>query len=305
MRILLACCVGLLMLPAAASAQAPVNDNYLDSLRLNEPGKRLERKDTLRDTRNTNLATVQADVFSPPNTGGTAELTRCGTTNYGKTVWYDFYPDVNGLVRLRASGFDSVLTVVPFNLKTAAPNFPGSQCANESASPTEEFLARVKKGRSYTVQIGGVNGIGGDLEFLFDFLADTDADGVLDDVDRCPRVRGSGKNGCPPRLRPDITLTARGTADGIEILKLRVKSSRKARMEIKCRGCPKQVKRGKAVSFPRLAGQALAAGGKLEIRVTRKGAIGSYTAYKISRGAFDKVTRCMNPGKTKPRRKCG
>jgi hypothetical protein len=304
-RIVLAFCVGLLMLPAVASAQAPINDNYLDSLRLNEPGKRLERKDTLRDARDTTLATVQGDVFSPPNSGGTAELTRCGTTDYGKTVWYDFYPDVSGLVRLRASGFDTVITVVPFNSKTAAPNFPGSQCANDSPSPTEEFLARVQKGRSYTVQLGGVNGLGGNLEFLFDFLADTDADGVLDDVDRCPRVKGSGKNGCPVRLRPDITLTARGTADGVEILKLKVKSSRRARIEVKCRDCPKQVKRGKAFSFRRLAGQALAAGSKLEIRVTRKGAIGSYTAYKISRGAFDKVTRCMNPGKRKPRRKCG
>ena len=135
------------MLPAAASAQAPVNDNYLDSLRLNEPGKRLERKDTLRDMPDNTNATVQADVFSPPNTGGPAELTPCGATNYGKTVWYDFYPDVNGLVRLRASGFDSVLTVVPFNPKTAAPNF-GSHCANESASTTEEFLvARGQGGR--------------------------------------------------------------------------------------------------------------------------------------------------------------
>ena len=301
---LLALCVALLALPAAASAQAPVNDNYLDSLGLNEHGKRLERKDTLSDKRDTTLATVQGDIFTPPNAGGAPERTRCKTTDYGKTVWYDFYPDVNGLVRLRANGFDSVITVVPFNFTTAVPNFSGSLCLNDSASTSEEYLVRVRKGRSYTVQIGGVNNAGGNLEFLFDFLADTDADGVVDDSDDCPRVKGTGKNGCPPRLRPDITLTARGTAGGVEIVKLRVKSSRKARIEVKCRACPKQVKRGKRVSFGRLAGQDLLAGSKLEIRVTRKGAIGSYTAYKIFPGAFDKVTRCMKPGSRKPRRKC-
>ena len=33
---------------------------------------------------------------------------------------------------------------------------------------------------------------GGSLEFLFDFLADTDGDGVLDTVDRCDRLDGAG-----------------------------------------------------------------------------------------------------------------
>lgn len=302
---LLAICAGLLLLPAAALAVPPINDNYLDSLQLNPPGKKLERKDTLRDLRDTSQATVQADVFSPQSSGGGAELTTCGPTGYGKTVWYDFYPDVNGLVRLRANGFDSVIAVVPFNRASAKPNFPGAQCFNDSPSTSEEFLAEVQKGKSYTVQIGGANGVGGNLEFLFDFLADTDADGVLDDVDRCPPTKGTGKNGCPVRLRPDITLTARGTTDGIQVLKLKVKSSRKARMAVKCRGCPKLVKSGKSVSFGRLGGQSLPAGSKLEIRVTRKGAIGSYTAYKIGVGSFDKVTRCMKPGSAKPRRKCG
>jgi hypothetical protein len=301
---LLAMCVALLALPAAASAQAPVNDNYLDSLGLNERGKPLERKDTLSDKRDTTLATVQGDIFTPPKGGGGPERTRCKTTDYGKTVWYDFYPDVNGLVRLRANGFDSVITVVPFNFTTALPNFPGSLCLNDSASTTEEYLVHVRKGRSYTVQIGGVNNAGGNLEFLFDFLADTDGDGVLDDADNCPRLKGTGGKGCPVRLRPDITLTARGTAAGVEIVKLKVKSSRKVRIEVKCRACPKQVKRGKRVSFGRLGGQDLSAGTKLEIRVTRKGAIGSYTAYKIGVGSFDKLTRCMKPGSTRPRRRC-
>ena len=304
--ILLALALGLLALPATASAQAPVNDNYLESLQLNAPGTRLERQDTLRDARDTSLATVQGDVFAPPNNGGAAELTRCGTTNYGKTVWYDFYPDVNGLVRLQASGFDGVIAVVPFNRKTAVPSFGSSQCANDSASTHEEFLARVQKGRSYTVQIGGVNDAGGTLEFLFDFLADTDADGVLDETDRCRSLKGTqSRDGCPLRLRAETTLRALPTATGIMLDRLAVAANRKARVEVRCKGCPKQVKRGKSVKFPRLAGRNLPAGSKLEIRVTRKGAFGSYTAYRIVRGNFKKITRCMNPGSRKLRKKCG
>ena len=99
----------LLALPATSYAQAaPVNDNYLDSLRLNDPGTRLERRDTLRDTQNTTNATVQSDVFSPPQSGGPPKLTTCEGASIGKTVWYDFYPDVSGLVRLRASGYDTL-----------------------------------------------------------------------------------------------------------------------------------------------------------------------------------------------------
>src|SRR5215210_3111275 len=131
----------LLALPATASAQsAPVNDNYLQSLRLNDPGSRLERSDTLRDVRDTTSATTQSDVFSPPQSGGPSELTTCNGTSYGKTVWYDFYPDVNGLARLRASGYDTVLSVVPFNRRSGEPRFESTLCANTSASTTEEFL---------------------------------------------------------------------------------------------------------------------------------------------------------------------
>ena len=297
--------VALLALPAGASAQAPVNDNYLDSLALNSPGERLERKSTLRDAQNTAQATVQSDVLSPPNSGGPAEVTTCGGASYGKTVWYDFYPDVTGLVRLRASGFDSVINVVPFNRTSFMPRFGRAQCANESASTNEEFLAEVAKGAAYTVQIGGVGDTGGNLEFLFDFLANTDGDGVLDDTDRCPKLKGTGNRGCPLRLSADATLRVLPTAGGIRLDRLRVSLNRKARVEVRCKGCGKQVKRGRRVGFPKLRGRELPAGTKLEIRATRKGAFGSYTAYRIVAGNFKKITRCMNPGSRKLRKRCG
>ena len=297
----------LLALPASAYAQAPINDNYLDSLRLNDPGTRLERRDTLRDTRDTTSATVQGDVFSPPQSGGPPERTTCDGASYGKTVWYDFYPDVNGAVRLRASGFDNVLTVVPFDINTARPDFSKALCTNASSSTTEEFIVQVRGGRSYSVQIGGVNGAGGPLEFLFDFLADTDGDGVPDTVDRCDRLAGPLANGCPRRQRVSTTLRARPTASGIEIDGLSVTARRGSRVVVSCsRGCRRQVKRARsAVSFPALRGVDLGAGARLEIRVTRPGYFGEFVRYTITAGNFRKVERCMNPGSRELRRTCG
>jgi hypothetical protein len=301
----------LLALPAVASAQAPpVNDNYLNSAPINAPGSRLERKATLRSAVDTTNATVQSDVFSPPNSGGPAEITNCADTTYGKTVWYDFYPDVNGVVQLRASGYDTVLTAVPFNRTTAQPNFDRALCANASNSTTEAYFVEVKGGASYSVQIGGVNGTGGALEFLFDFLADTDGDGVLDTVDRCDRLDGpQGNNGCPRRQRVNVTLRARATATGIGIDALTVTVRRGSRVVVSCsRGCRRQVKRAGRTGtmiFPALAGAELSAGARLEIRVTKPGYFGEFVRYTILQGNFRKIERCMNPGSRVLRRRCG
>jgi hypothetical protein len=298
----------LLALPSVAFGQTPVNDNYLQSLRLNDPGTRLERRDTLRDVRDTTRATVQSDVFSPPQSGGPAELTTCNGVGYGKTVWYDFYPDVNGLARLRASGYDTVLAVVPFNRKTAVPSFGSALCSNVSASTTEEYLVQVRRGGSYSIQIGGVSDAGGSLEFLFDFLADTDGDGVLDTVDRCDKLDGpAGNNGCPRRQHVNTTLRALPTATGIEIDGLTVTARRGSRVVVTCsRGCRKQSKRAHSkVSFPALRGTMLPAGARLDIRVTRSGYFGEFARYTILRGNFKKIERCMNPGSRKLRRRCG
>ena len=167
------------------------------------------------------------------------------------------------------------------------------------------------KGRAYTVQIGGVGDAGGNLEFLFDFLADTDGDGVLDDVDECRRVRGlASESGCPTRLQAGVTLRARPLAGGIQLIGLGVKASRGARVSVRCRGCRPQAKRNRArrtktVRFGQLRGQRLRAGTSLVIRVVRRNAIGAYFRYAIKRGNFKKVERCLNPGSRKPRRRCG
>jgi len=300
-----------LLVPAvvaeSAPPGAPVNDDYLESLQLNAPGSRLDRTSTLRDVRDTAKASVQGDVFTPQRgPGGPAESTTCGSTTYGKTVWYDFYPDVSGIARIRANGFNTVIAVVPFNAKTALPDFARRRCIDDSSSTTEELLARVAKGRAYTVQVGGVGDAGGNLELLFDFLADTDGDGVLDDVDKCDRLAGpASEAGCPKRLRANVTLRALPLSDGVRLLRVGVEASRGSRVSVRCAGCPPQAKKAGKVGFPRLRGTKLRAGTSLVIRVTRRRSIGAYFRYEITRGNFKKVERCLNPGSRKPRRKCG
>ena len=287
---------------------APLNDDYLESLRLNEPGQPLERRDTLGDMRDTTSASVQSDLFAPPSSGGPAEPTQCQGASYGRTVWYDFYPDVNGLARIRAAGYDTVIAVVPFQRATGAPNLGALVCSNGSSSTTEEFLVRVRRGGSYSIQLGAVGDVGGNLEFLFDFLADSDGDGVLDDVDRCKRFRGpQSRSGCPPRLKGEAVLRASPTSGGIRLVALTVAATRGSRVTVRCsRGCRRQVKRGgRAARFPALRGRQLRAGTKLTVRVTKRGAIGAYTSYRILSGNFKKVERCTNPGSSKPRRRCG
>jgi hypothetical protein len=165
----------------------------------------------------------------------------------------------------------------------------------------------VRKGGSYTIQLGGVSDAGGSLEFLFDFLADTDGDGVLDDADRCRTLAGSSRGGCPPRLRADSTLRAQPTANGIEVLALSVTAPRRSRVAVSCsRGCASEVKRARStVNFRRIRGSNLSAGSRIVIRVTRRRSIGAYIVYRIQRGNFKKVERCLNPGSRRPRTRCG
>jgi hypothetical protein len=285
----------------------PANDDYLSSFALNRSGERLERKNTLADTQNTTNATVQADVFNPPDSGGPAEVTTCEDSSYGKTIWYDFYPDVPGVVRVRANGYDAVISVIPFDRSTLVPDFDRRACINDSDSTQEEMITQVRKGRAYTIQLGGVNNASGDLEFLFDFLADTDGDGVLDDADNCPRLKSGGRpSGCPKRLRPEVTLRAAPVSGGIRVLGLTVKAASGSRIEVACTsGCKTEVKKAKSeVNFQKIKGNRLNAGSKIEIRVSKRRAIGAYIAYRIKDGNFEKYERCMRPGSRKPRRRC-
>src|SRR4051794_16599143 len=104
--------------PALAAAAPPVNDNYLASL----PVDQVEFTGNVDTTE----ATTQPDLFNPnrdgaPLGGGAAESLDCKGTPFGKTVWYDLAPQVNGGVQLRASGtFQPVIAVYEWNVQNSA-----------------------------------------------------------------------------------------------------------------------------------------------------------------------------------------
>lgn len=260
------------MSASAAAPEPPINDNYLSSLNLNEPGKPLNREDTLSDKRNTAGATVQSDILSP--SPGPPELTGCKGASEGKTIWYDFYPDANGLMRVRTSAiFGTVMAIMPFDTKTLLPENSQRVCAVNEPTMAGELFDNVQAGKAYTVQIGGVGEAGGELEVLFDYLV------------------------APKHIEAEATLTAQPLSGGVRVVGLAVSAPKKARVEVRCtHGCSPQAVTARSVGFPHLHGAVLPSGAALKIYVTAKNEVGAYIEYKIGRGSFKKVQRCLAPG---------
>lgn len=266
--------------PCPGQSGSSCGDNYLEGVTLNgRDGRLLSSGDTV-DTSN---ATTQADLFVPGGTAiGAPEPTSCNGTPYGKTVWYDFVPHVDGDVLLQAAAlsFNPTISLVRFDLKSSRPLGP-FQCANELSAALEQAAVKgIKRGRAYSVQVGGVGDTGGVLEFDLNFK--------------------------PYRTKARARLRIRPTAGGVEIVSLVVKPTRSARMEVACLpGCRRQVKSGRQASFSRLGGKSLRAGSRLIIRVSRPDTLGTYLEYKITRGSFrDPVERCLNRASRQPRRRC-
>jgi hypothetical protein len=276
----------------ASSPSPPINDNYIDSLEFNTPGKPLNDTETLKSVVDTTNATTQSNIFNPCGQSncpaGPSELTTCQGVSYGKTVWYDFYPNANGVVRIRTSGFANVIALYTFNTNPRSqfyllPDGRHRQCVPSSGFPSNELDANVKKGVAYTFQIGGEGTNGGLLQTLFDFFKTS-----------------------PHRLSADSTLKARALSNGIELLGLSVTAPAKARVEVNCGSqCNPKAKTGSSTeSFPSVNGVQLPAGSKLQIRVSSKNAIGVFIQYTVLPGNFTKIVRCMEPGSRTPRLKC-
>jgi hypothetical protein len=257
---------------------APINDNYLASLNLNQPHTPLDRADTLTDVRNTGSATLQSDIFSPPESGAPAEVTGCNGVSEGRTIWYDLYPDATGLIRIRTSAeFSTVMAVMPFDSKTLLPEIAQRKCAVNLVSHTQELFDQVKAGQSYTIQIGGANNAGGPVESLFDYLIKS------------------------KRIQAEATLTAQPLSGGVRIVNLSVNAPRKTHITVRCtRGCQSQARTARNVSFANLRGKVLDSGSSLRIYVTAKNEIGAYIEYKIHGGSFTKTQRCLRPSSVKP-----
>jgi hypothetical protein len=312
----------LLAASPAAAAAAPPNDNYLASTTINRPNGSLPV--TFHDTQDTSTATTQPDTFNPdrngqPLGGGPPEITTCGATSYGNTIWYDFAPPVRGGVELDTSGFDSVVAVYQWDPRTSRIT-KVIRCQN-TAGPNERMLLQfsIHAGRDYTIQLGGVNGIGGPLAFSFTFFPDTDGDGFLDDgQDQCPLERGT-IGGCPPVVRaaPSINFN-RVPGVGLQITSLTVGHvAKRGRVEVRCGHCGRAVKRrarrAGTLSMRGFVGRTVRTGDFIEVRATqpklgrgrlRYGAVGRSFRWPVkATGLGRRVDRCLAPG-TNRRQRC-
>ncbi len=255
----------------------PINDAYLRSLNLNRPGTPLNDTQELIDRRDITGATVQSDIFKPPSHGGPHEFTGCNGTSEGHTIWYDFYPQSNGVVQIQTSaGFDTVLAVMPFGKKSLLPVNSERQCTVNRTTHSRQLLVDVRAGTDYTIQLGGAGDQAGKLEFLFNYVVSL------------------------AHLQPQTTLTALPTATGVQLVNLVVTTNVKAKVTVKCTtGCTSETRTGRTTMFPGLKGAALPAGAGLEIFATAKNTVGAFVEYKIVAGNFMKIQRCLKPGTLK------
>jgi hypothetical protein len=309
------------IVPGTAWAATPPNDNYLASTQMTRADGTVARE--FHDVVDTSAATVQPDLFEPDREGmklggGPVENTRCGQSTFGATVWYDFAPEVSGGVEIVAGGYDTVVSVYEYDVKTAKITRTVT-CANKPGTGEDVLLPKVEGGKHYTVQVGNAGATPGALDFKFNFYGDRDEDDVLDLSDRCPTVRGvSEAAGCPPELRtatlaPYVTASGGARMQRLSVLRVPVG----ARVEARCRRCglrQVRVAKGPVVTLSKFAGPVLPNGAVLEILVTRArtssgryryGAIGNYYRYTIRGERLSaRVDRCLKPGSTTPRKRC-
>ena len=268
--------------PCPGQSGSTCGDHYLEAVSLNEDDRGL----TLRsrgDTVDTRRATTQRDLLVPGATpSGIAEPTTCNGVSYGKTVWYDFIPHVDGDVLLQASafGFNPAIRVIRFDRRTFKP-IAQLGCATQLVSGLVQIGVKgARRNVGYSVQVGGVRSTGGVLEFDLNFR--------------------------PYRVRAKARLRIRPTPTGVQVVSLVVRPSRTARMGVRCRpGCGRHSKRGRKATFKRLAGKRLRAGSRILINVTRPDMNGTHLAIRITRGSFrDPVERCLRAGSRRTSRSC-
>jgi hypothetical protein len=263
----------------------PANDNYLSSLELNRPGTKLDRVHTLQDVRTTTDATVQSNLLDPCGRAtcppGPAEHTTCSGISYGNTVWYDFYPDSDGTVRIRTSGAN-VIALYTWSVNTLLPSRLPQRCLVNPGFPSVELDAQVKKGRAYTFQVGDATGATGQLQMLFDYFVP------------------------PKRLTADSNITSSDSPNGSQLLDLSVTTNRAAKVRVTCgRFCRPLTKSGRAVEdFRELNGIHMPVGSKIKIYVTAPNAVGAYIEWDVVSSNIVKHILCLEPGSTKPRHKC-
>lgn len=291
---------------SGALASPPDNDNYLAALALNSPGSAMPTDNVSYPVTDVTEATLQGDLLAPPSAGGPPEPSACGSSPLGHTVWYRFFPNVDGHIRIQSVGFDTTVALVPF-ASVASPLPQDYSCANVRDDTIENLSAKVDGGSAYAVQVGGTGSLVGSLQVNFTFVPDRDDDGFNDSVDRCPRRPGT-VNGCPPRITATVPYRYDDAGGGAKFRFLDVRGAPKgARVDVRCsQACPhvRLTVRRRITHIKTFSGRVMPPGALIEIRVTKRGFVGSYTAFTVATGSVKSTTRCLPVGSSKPRKTC-
>ncbi len=332
--------LGCLAVPGSSGAvsAAPSNDNYLSSWIIPDasliPRFRPVREVTRTVTEDTTGATTQADLFNPdkaghPLGGGGPEPTTCAGARYGNTVWFDLHPNEPVGVQLVASGYPSAVALYEYDARTAQLDRKSVFCRVANAvTNTFTLPEQLSKGKSYTVQVGGLrNGaafFGGSLNLTINLFPDHDGDQVSDGIDKCPFLAGT-LGGCPPALHPTAHFNYISSGSSLRLTGLLVDEiPGGASVRASCSKCgvSQTVRAGahaSSVTLKRFAGVTMRQGSQLNIAVTKGpargrepkpqlykyGAIGGYLTYTEKAGKLVfSSSRCLEPGSSKPRRSC-
>jgi hypothetical protein len=249
-----------------AGSQPLANDNYLAPTPVNTPGTPLGPK--WASTGNTIGATIQPNIFSPCTLNvcqnGPTEVTTCSSVSYANTVWYAFYPDHDGQIEIRTSGFHNVIALYSYDPTTLLPTLvkcePGS-----STSRSNDLFAYVQRGVDYEFQIGGRDGDMGSFDVLFNYTYRSNL--TVAPFDTSPSLRFAGHS----RVVRLTQLRFFGIAPGEQVA-------------FACSGCGQrlsgqQVTHGKVVVVQATPAPTVGSTIRLVVAVTAPGQVGRYKIY--------------------------
>jgi hypothetical protein len=341
-RMVVCAALGLMALPAAASAQIPVpppdGDNYLAPLFLNDnsSGNAIPYDSPFGFTADTSTYTVQDDMFAPPGSGGPREPQSCENSNgvvspYGNTIWSVFYAHRWGIMRIETAGpFDGVIGIVPFN----SPNDPEpllqfGTCFDELGGFEEEAGGLVAPGNWYAVQVGGTGTPqGGQVQVKYQLSLPPQAEGraflfwktgplritdlYIKNVPAGHRVEVRCTKGACKRDRINVRrkpvagkmkTDAWSPAPGLEPVRMKGFAGDGGPSANPMAFKPLATAAQKRVNV--LKNKRVTRGAKIEVRITQTGYIGRYYRWKVKSNEITSAkTFCMNPGSRKPRKRC-
>lgn len=301
-------------LPAAASAQSqippPEGDNYLGPVALSDfsnPGRFPSQE--IGFIADTTAYTVQQDMYAPPGQGGPQEPTICGNAPYGNTVWSVFYSDRYGVMNVSAAGpFDSVIGVIPFRSPgDPVPNTAAGYCDDNIAGFQQDTSFLVSPKHWYAIQVGGTgNPQGGQVQVKFHLRPPPQVEGQAFLFWKTGPLRVSNMYAKNVPKGEKLTLTCtKGACRKKTITAKKPLVQRFGKKAVGSEQALRPLVQEAAKKVALLKNARVKKGVKIELRITQSGYIGKYYSWKVSSNSISSATsRCLNPGSSKPRKKC-